>query len=85
MNTPEPTGSNPAMAPAVRENSVRNVATAATLGGTPLAIVSVMLWESYTGVTLDSIRAAAIGSVGAGFFGYFWHYVTRFLDRQLQN
>lgn len=59
------------------------IAAAAGIGGTPLAIVTVMLWESFTGTQLDSLRASAIGSIGAGLFGYLWHVSQVLLKRHL--
>lgn len=60
-----------------------HVAAAAAFGGSPLAILSVMLWEAHTGTSLDAVRAAAIGSIGAGVFAYGWHVVTTLIDRHL--
>lgn len=65
-----------------RENTstARAGATASLLVGTPLAIISVMLWQNYhpsppyPPLTIE--QAAAIGSVGAAIMGYFWHAMT---------
>lgn len=62
-----------------------NVATAAALGGTPLSIVSVLLYENYTHTKLDAVSAAAIGSCGAAFFGYLWHIMTVVVEHYLSE
>lgn len=61
-------------------------AGAALLGGTPLAILSVLLWKSYhPGMELDEISACAVGSVGASIFAYCWHAITRVIDHFLNK
>lgn len=68
--------------PQITTQTVHSTATAAALGGTPLGIVSVMLWESYHPAhPLSGIEASAIGSVGAAVFAYLWHVITAVIDR----
>lgn len=80
MNTPSPIVPEP---PRRLNGREVHVAAAAALGGSPLSILSVMLWEAHTGITLDSVRAAAVGSVGAGLFAYLWHVITTLIDRHI--
>lgn len=76
----------PQYAPAQPVSGAKATAVAAGVGGTPLAIVSVMLWESYhPGAKLAAIEAAAIGAVGASLFGYGWHVLTTLIDRVLNR
>lgn len=79
MNVPDPFQLPPASDP----RTARIAAVATLAGGTPLAIVGVMLWEAASGQTLDSVRACAVGSIAAGVFGYLWHVVTTVIDRHL--
>jgi hypothetical protein len=72
--TPAPAGSG------------KSAATAAMIGGTPLGIFSLMLWESYhPGQTLNEYQACAIGSVGAAVFAYLWHAITLVIDAALNR
>lgn len=57
--------------------------TAAVVAGTPLAILSVMLWENHFGVQLTSIQAVGVGGVGSTFLGYLWHLFTTYMDRAI--
>lgn len=67
------------------QTSGQHIAAATALGGTPLGIVTVLLWESYhPGKMLEPVAAAALGSVGAAFFGYFWLVLTTLISRWLQ-
>ncbi len=58
---------------------------AALLAGTPLAIVSVMVYQDLSGHTLDALQAVAIGAVGATMIGYFWHVITVLIDRAINR
>lgn len=77
MNVPAPTLVKP------EPHTVHTVAVAAGAGGTPLAIFSVLLWETATGQQLDAIKACALGSLGASVFAYLWHVGTRLIEKHL--
>ncbi len=74
---------SPDAATALPDYSMRNAAAAAGLGGTPLGLVTIMVWENFTGHKLDSLSASAIGSVGAGVFSYLWHVSQRLIEKHL--
>jgi len=69
---PDPTTPGPRSAP-----TALGAATATALAGTPTAVVTVWLLETFGTVRgvplkLDSVTATAIGSVGAALMGYLW-------------
>ena len=56
---------------------------ASVLAGAPLAVVGVMLWESYTGSKLETWQAVALGSVFASIIGYVGHVIKTLVDRAI--
>ena len=64
------------MSPSVRDK-------AAILAGTPLAIVGVLLWESYFSVKLETISAVAVGGIFASVAGYLGHVIQTLIDRAI--
>lgn len=67
-------------------SSGKTAATAAMIGGTPLSIFSLMLWEAYhPGQMLNQYQACAIGSLGAAVFAYLWHAITLVIDSALNK
>lgn len=79
MNTPESLPQTPASKSLIPSTSDK----AAVLAGTPLAIVCVLLFESYTHTRLDTAAAVGVGAVGATVLGYVWHVVTVLIDRAI--
>lgn len=66
------------LTPSIREKT-------AVLAGTPLAIVGVMLWESYFSVKLETIAAVAIGGLFASIGGYLGHVIKTLIDRAIER
>ena len=85
MNTPTPapaTATDPTTpGPQTRPTALGSAATSA-LAGTPLAIVIVISYEHLFHVTLDSVSATAVGSVGASVIGYLWRVVQAVLAKK---
>jgi hypothetical protein len=82
MNTPNPNPSNP---PPILQKPEAS-SSAAFVGGTPLAAITVWCIENLylkpRGLPLlDSYAAVAFGSAGAIFFGELWLVAKRLLDR----
>lgn len=80
MNTPlfQPDPPKRSLAPQFNDKS-------SVLAGTPLAIVGVLLWESYTGVKLETWQAVGVGGVFASVVGYLAHVVKVLIDRFINS
>lgn len=76
---PDPTTPGPRPAP-----TALGAATATALAGTPPAVITVWLLETYGSahgqpLKLDSVTATVIGSAGAAVMGYLWQLGLAFL------
>lgn len=80
MNTPlpQPNPQRPTLYPQMSDKT-------SLLAGTPLAIVGVLLWQSYTGKVLDTTSAVAVGGVFATAIGYAGHVIKVLIDRAINK
>jgi hypothetical protein len=85
LTSPDPTTPGPHPAP-----TALGAAAVTGLAGTPLALATVWLLETYgtahgQPLKLDSYTATAVGSVGAAAIGYLWQVFQGILSKLVNS